>query len=615
MLVPGTTMNLDQMIKKECFAVCPLLPSDRFVSYCRERGVSTSQKHLEQLEKMGILFPFARVSRPRIKIKIEYVDDGARYRELGVLKEGEDWNGETLDEYAWFSFEKECALDYIKEGRLWAPSEREFRGWNSFREADGSSSMESYYSEFQVHTLWSVTSFTGWQVHAEWLCSYSDDDLRRSGEEARSWANKIVGMIRENGPRGAQAPIICQVISNRYYPHTQSDRRTFHLSLHNPEWDWYQFCRNWNAKSALEDLGINTGRLREIHDILSSDARGHDPMERWYPLVSFVAVERKKQLKGAALLAQTLYAMEHMIRLYYQDVAGEKLYPPDESSSWSREDFFGKGVPENELEFLEYLVNDFHLNPKPKLILIVEGLGELDQVPRLAEELLGHAFPVCGIEVMSLDGIDNFTGDKKIDRYGALEKFIDYHHSKQTLVFVVLDDENRARTIRGRLIKGKSKLVRGRRLTKGDYIHLWGQRSIEFSNFTDEEIARAMTQIGENRYAFGGEEISECRKRACRDMKADPLSGLFKEKLHYGMQKRRLLEALFDIILADPKAEFDLKREPNRMIVRLLSEVIGLALRNYQPIRQASWQRNQESGYFGDYVAPNKGKRKSRPTP
>jgi hypothetical protein len=85
----------------------------------------------------------------------------------------------------------------------------------------------------------------------------------------------------------------------------------------------------------------------------------------------------------------------------------------------------------------------YHLNPRPRLILLVEGTGEYEQFPLLARDLFGVDFPRSRILIENLEGVASFTGKKRLDRYGALAKFIDFYHSLQTFVFIVLDREGR----------------------------------------------------------------------------------------------------------------------------------------------------------------------------
>jgi hypothetical protein len=138
---------------------------------------------------------------------------------------------------------------------------------------------------------------------------------------------------------------------------------------------------------------------------------------------------------------------------------------------WRPDTLYGEGVSANELEYLELLTNHYNLNPKPKLLLLVEGKGEYDQFPRLIDGLFGTTVARLGVKVQNLEGIANFTsGDR--DRYGTLERFIDNYHSRQTYVYVVLDNEGRAPTVKTELIRARSRYAE-RTVTKPEYIHLW----------------------------------------------------------------------------------------------------------------------------------------------
>ncbi len=131
-------ISLQKLIEKEYFILCSFLTTDQFISYCKDRSIDTSRKQLEQFEKLGIFFPMARVKIPKIKIKIEYIENHTRYKDLGVLEDGEEWQGDVEEEYAHFWFEKSYAENWLKEGILWDPRTRDFEEWNSFYDEDKS---------------------------------------------------------------------------------------------------------------------------------------------------------------------------------------------------------------------------------------------------------------------------------------------------------------------------------------------------------------------------------------------------------------------------------------------------------------------------------------------
>jgi hypothetical protein len=163
-----------------------------------------------------------------------------------------------------------------------------------------------------------------------------------------------------------------------------------------------------------------------------------------------------------------------------------------------------------------------------------------------------------------------------------------------------LDKEGRVPQINDRLVKTHSKYHPSRTVTKEEYIYIWN-KNIEFDNFSYAEIAQAMTKIGNNEYIFEAKDIEVCEKRL--DAKeGNPLGKLFREKLGYDMAKPKLLEILFNFIISDSENEFDSDGKAKRPGVQLMQKIVGLATRNYQPARLATWQKNQESGFLGDSI-------------
>ena len=387
-------LNLDHIIENESFIVCPFLSTDQFISYCKDRGIRTSREQLEQFDKLGIFHPVARVNYPKIKIKIEYIDGGQRIRDLGVLKEGEAWSGDIEEVYAYFSFEKEHAKDWFDEGFLWEPSSRPFQSWETFMDEKGDRRIENFYSVFQCYTLYNLLQSTRMELGAEWWATYADEEINKFIGEVSKWAKLVISDHKENRIATEAAADICQVISNRYFPETQSDRRTIRISGYYDYRIWEDYSGKWNAKAVLINIGISTEKLRHLQERVAIDATFADPLQQWYGLISFVSAEQKDKLKDKALLAQTLYSMEHMLRLFYEDTTGEKLHPPDELREKWKDRFYGDGVTQNELQYLEFLTNQYHLNPRPNLILVVEGEGEASSSLALPRNFWDILFPV-----------------------------------------------------------------------------------------------------------------------------------------------------------------------------------------------------------------------------
>lgn len=593
-------MNLKHFLENEYFIASQLLPTDRFIKFCTDRGVSISRELLERLEALTLFHPVARVSLPTHKIKVEYLEDGKKYMDLGNLKEGEDWKGGTIERYSDFWFEKTLALKWHEANLIVDPKQTPIESWDSFKDSSGREKVRSYYSQFQIYILNDFLHSISKSIPLDILLEENHESILKTLKISLEFNKGVVTWFKDPSKIENKIPIICQVISNRYYPQTQTDKRTIRISSSNGyhDWNWNEYCYNWNAESVLKQLGLTVAELKKLQNLISFKASSIDPLEKWKPLTNFVSVEKRKHLKGNALLAQTYYSMEHMLRLFHEEITNEKLTPAGELLTRAGANFYGEDIEKDELKYLQYVVNDYHLNPNPKLILIVEGEGEYQEFPRLSEKLLGYPFPRLGIEIFNIRGITGFTGIKKMEPYGALEKFIDYQHHNQTMVYVILDDEGRTRPVREKLINARSKLNPDRSLTNSSYINLWVGKTIEFSNFNDEEIAHAMTQLSEKRYSFTPSDIALCRSETNNQDK-DTLSQLYKDKLNYDLGKPKLLKILFDSVLAHPENEYDDNGNPKRQVVKFLQDIIQLASKNHQPINPEIWRKNQDSGYFG----------------
>ena len=53
------------IVKNEAIIACPLLGTDRFVKFCRERGLSINRERLIRLERLGLFAPVFRVRIPK----------------------------------------------------------------------------------------------------------------------------------------------------------------------------------------------------------------------------------------------------------------------------------------------------------------------------------------------------------------------------------------------------------------------------------------------------------------------------------------------------------------------------------------------------------------------
>jgi hypothetical protein len=293
------------------------------------------------------------------------------------------------------------------------------------------------------------------------------------------------------------------------------------------------------------------------------------------------------RLKGKALHAETLREGALMLRWLHQDLYGEELPPPNEVHGTVITHIPELAIRKDVRRYVEYVVNKYGLNPQPKLVLIVEGETEERVVNRIFEEGFGFTLGVCWIELLVIGGVGNATGNKKDDRFRAILRLIDYLHHHQTLVYVLLDNENYSSRLKSEISRASSIYGHRRRITRPEYIHIW-KSTFEFDNFSDTEIASALTKVANGAHKFNVKDIATCRLSkqpgAC-------LSRMYSETTQHDLPKVKLSDILVGKIMR-PTSRRSATRRP---IVKVLHRVAELAMKNPFPVMQEIWEKNQTS--------------------
>jgi hypothetical protein len=590
---------LREFLELDAFRVCPLLETNDFLKLGKSNGIDVTAELLEQFEKKSLFYPLLRVQFPIHREKLQPLADG-RVQGCGTLREGEVWEGRVRETYVWPNFSRHDLRQWMGESLLYSPETRPFQTWDTFRDEQRRARIGSYYSPFQLFTLKFQLAGTGLLLNAAFLADYSDDDFEKFKEQLKefaAWGSDPKSRL--DNPR-FDAVILAQAIASRYYPPARGDLRTMTLP---GDWDWYEYSRSWSAQAVAARFGISPADVRRYCEMLDNELFFADPLEDWDDLLRFVNLSARKRLKGDAQYGQGIRAMRQMFSLFFKDLTGEALAPRkgtlieqyalNKGSKLARLSEHRRSRAESEVDLLEFVVNRYGLNPRPALVLFVEGEGEEAAIPKLIARRYGMNMAVAGIQIRSLSGVAGFTGSKKGERYGALEKVVEELHLNQTAVFVILDNEGRVSQVRKKLAAKESKYSPKRTVIRREFIHIW-KRSIELDNFTPEEIAAALTLTAEGRYQFTAEEVATASASFGR--RGDPISDLFAAKVQYGLPKRESLCHLIDRLpLEDPSTL-------NRPLLVLVDQIVQIAALNHKPTFVDTWFENQESGYLGHPV-------------
>lgn len=349
----------------------------------------------------------------------------------------------------------------------------------------------------------------------------------------------------------------------------------------------------WNPRDAEQLFKLTPARIRHAYTTLAGAQERCDPLERWYQLVQFVSLDERARLKGDALRAETLRAGCLMLRMLHKDLYGEDLPHPNEVYGTIITHFPELEVRKDVRRYLEFVANRYGVNPQPKLCLIVEGYTEKLAIEEIFERYFGLHPGRLGIEIVVLGGVDTATGGKE-DHFRAILRLVDYLHHHQTLTFMILDNEGYARKLKNEARKAKSMYHRKRYVTRYEYIKIW-RSSFEFDNFSEAQLAKALTAISQGVQRFTSRDVAACKTNR---FPGSALKQMYEARTQAPLKKLELTKA----ILADmwnargKRAEAGVRNKP---IIKVMSRVIRLASRNPLPVMLEYWERNQASKFLG----------------
>ena len=561
--------NVGRLIVEDgAMLCCRLLGTDRFVQFCHERGITIDRSRLIRLERLGLFAPVFRVRTPQQPTDEFHIPP----------REGNNW------------FAKGLAEDTTA-----VPS-------NHVVPAHTDQNCEGYYSVFQMNYLHHVLSRMTTSFPLDYYLEQSTCrpiDWQEKLDQRMEIAKMGASRLRDCQYHRAVA-LLCQHISNRYFPETQTDMRTPQIgygsyedawiTVSSPDWNWRREAQRWDPRRIETLYSLTPEKLRHAYKELAMDQSDCDPIEVWYQLTQFISIDERKKLKGAALRSETIRYGAQMLRLLYKDLYGDNLPNPNEVSRTIITPVPELEVRKDTRRYLEFVANRFGVNPQPRLCLFVEGQTEEIAVTRIFEEYYGLHPGTCGVEVICLRGVGQATGNKR-DRFSGIIRLIDYLHHHQTFSFLILDNENDANQLEKKLCNARS--IHGDRklVTKRKYIKIL-RNSFEFDNFSDTEIATALTKLAQNKVTFRRGEVDHARQDR---NPGSALKNLYKEKVNYGLNKIELAKLLINTMVS-PESR---RKIENRPIVKVLEQIIRRAVRNPLPVREEYRDINQRSGAFG----------------
>lgn len=558
------------IFEQDAMMTVPLLKKRQFLDYCEKRELKVTPQRLTRFEQLGIFRPIIRMfEKANTKFPLELPStDYGKWLDSGVI----------IDSY-------DLGLKYEVP-----------------KHSDESS--EAFYSIFQIDDLHIILSRFTYNIELDQYVGMdiTETDLSNRLSHIIAEVNHDIQSSKNLQFRRALS-VLCQTISNRYYYETQSNGRFLWANLYpgyfnrfpfsgKRDWDWFEHVNNFDPLDVEKNFDLTPSKLNHAYNALSIIANACDPLREWTNLVEFISYDKKRKLSGKALLALSLRDAAKMLKLLYADLYHKNLPPTHEVSKQVYIHFPELSARKDPRRHLELVVNQYDLNPQPKLVLFVEGKSEKVLIMKIFKFYYKSHPGKFGIEINNLQGVNNFTGDGSADRFTAIFRLVDYLHHHQTIAFLILDNENTAKKLVDEAKKKRPSLYgQQRTYIPANHIVLW-EKSLEFDNFSDIEIAHALGLAAKGLATFTPDEVKEARHdKFC----GNALSKLFHKNANYDLVKPRLSKHLAKMLL-DPKSERPIDERP---IVKILQQVRELAFLNPLPTLEESWQYNQTAEWLG----------------
>lgn len=351
---------------------------DKFIKFCRQRGIKINKNTLEELEKRKLFYPIFRI-------------------ELIYIKEWEQYAHPASNIVPFLE------VSY-KENKVFLPDKSKFTPFKEYYDNELEEyKVYSFYSSYQIYHL--------------------DLILNKKYKAITPFSINLIYLL-----------IGIQV----YSPYGRSNMRL--INIRDNDYNWRLHLKNFDLDKIMSMLEIDKRFLfhayqqicRNLKPLLGSS----DAIQLW----KHVYWNKKDKCIGQTRLGIEYLEWSMMLKRCIEDYTECEIYDVDEVDHYTLEKIMDTSPPEekghtlrgirnrdfyNELdgtyEFnlnrknLFYLSNSLTLDYHPRIILFVEGKTEEILIPKFYNEFYGD-FEDTGFEIINIGGISSFFSGELADR-------------------------------------------------------------------------------------------------------------------------------------------------------------------------------------------------------
>lgn len=547
---------LNDFIEKEMYLQNPPMTTDKFINFCKKRGIQTTKEELEFFEKEKLLYPTIRVKF---------------YSRYDVFKE--DIIG---------SYHNDLLLSWLEEGNLFDPSTKDFQSWGSFVGEElehEKQKVVSFYSSFQIHWLEKIKQISTVKLtHNKTAFSFDDCEIAVKNGKVYLTANlnlKIEISDKEEIPtsRGeSYKPLehkealierfksgfdlktkkeslrkydsfdkILQFflsVQYVYFPYAKSGGGKIQITGDTKKWQ--EARRNFKLDDVLKKLDLKVEDIAKWYKVFSDEAQKILGVKRddWIQLWKNITWSKKDKLKGNIRLGVEYLQWAVMLKRIVEEHLQKETLDIDEVSNIGWEDILkidtgakdkpmvilrhlrnkrysdkDKNYYHDRYKRLFYLANDFGLDYQPRVTVFVEGETEKKTFPDIFEWLTGDKLENLGVEIIDIGGVDKFFGSKQSFKdpkkrkifVTNLVKLISYNFNRWQVIPFFIGDYGEGNVENA--LKDKNFVIKWGGVKYGipeEWQFWWGEsngnkpfkgKDFETANFSDDEIAKVLSKI------------------------------------------------------------------------------------------------------------------------
>jgi len=358
--IPNT--SLVNTILKNPFQQTFLMGTWKFRTFLEKRGIRIRDDDLESFEEKGFLYPVVRVVRPTYLLKkIKKVENGRIKEYLQPLKEGEIFDGETVERYAAVGADTHELYNHLQDGLLVFPAKSNFKPWKEYNNGRKTTVLPFYhpYQAICVNEILGALSFTNRDIP-----QLETNELVKRIEKLRRYYEIRRNILLKTLKEYQKIIHLLLLIQDRYLPFIRKRFRGRGMGDFDEFWNnWFEWTQKFDPHAIFRESGFTVEQIKKIRLRFAGQASFIDPLRKWYILIHHIPYSKREKLKGNALLAQDYYEIADMIGNFLTDLTGEKQLDSDDlfdgrHGSWKK-DWYGREVNYKSREVLQKVLTEY----------------------------------------------------------------------------------------------------------------------------------------------------------------------------------------------------------------------------------------------------------------